>query len=117
MHGKFSNLEIDSDDHSLYIARYPDKQISLSLDYFGRIERREVELYLEEDVIVGDIRNQKIHFLKENKTISCSEERDAYQKRELCHFLSITDQTLPNDNSISHALHTLMLAKGNIPLL
>ena len=42
--GKYSDLEIDSDDHSVYIAKYPDKQISLSLDYFGRIERREIEL-------------------------------------------------------------------------
>ncbi len=110
--GKYSDLEVDSDDHSVYIAKYPDKQISLSLDYFGRIERREIELYLADEVIVGDIRNQQIRFLKENKVIDYSEPRDAYQKRELNRFLAMTKKIYLNDNSIANAVHTLNLANG-----
>lgn len=112
--GKYSDLEIDSDDHSVYIAKYPDKQISLSLDYFGRIERREIELYLSDEVIVGDIRNQQIRFLKENKVIDYSEPRDAYQKRELRSFLTLLKQEIQTDNPIDYAFEILKIAKGEV---
>lgn len=112
--GKYSDLEIDSDDHSIYIAKYPDKQISLSLDYFGRIERREIELYLEDEVVVGDIFNKKVHFIKNNKTLDFSEPRDTYQKRELRHFFAMMNHVCLNDNTIEQALEILKLAKGKI---
>lgn len=113
--GTYSNLELDSDDHSIYIASYSDKLVSLSLDYFGRFERREIELYLEDDVIIGDIQNQKILFLKEKKEINFVETRDDYQKRELRYFLELINGRVQfNTNSIDNALKTLSCAKGII---
>ena len=38
--GKYSDLEIDSDDLSIYIAQYPTLLAEVHLDYFGRTYRR-----------------------------------------------------------------------------
>lgn len=112
LQGRYSALEIDSDDISIYIAKYRDKLISLHLDYFGRAERREVELYLEDEVIVGDIRRGEVRFLKKGRTLPLTEERDEYQRRELLHFLSMVENGVQNDNTIAHALEVLRIAKG-----
>ena len=42
--GKYSDLEIDSDDLSIYIAQYPTLLAEVHLDYFGRTYRRSIEL-------------------------------------------------------------------------
>lgn len=112
--GKYSSLEIDSEDLSLYIAKYEDKQISLWLDYFGRIERREFELYLEDEIISADIRNQKVRFLKSGNELIFNEPRDTYQKKELNHFLEIINGQTKNDNTIEQAVKVLAIAKNSI---
>ena len=43
--GTYSDLEIDSDDLSVYIARYPTLLAEVHLDYFGRGYRRSIELF------------------------------------------------------------------------
>ena len=110
--GTYSNLELNSDDLSLYIGRYPDKLVSLYLDYFGRYERREIELYAAEDTVVGDIRHQEIRFLASGEKIALPEERDDYQKRELEAFLDMMDGKAENHNSLETALRTLSIALG-----
>lgn len=112
VYGQYSNLEIDSDDLALYLGEYSDKLISLHLDYFGQVEKREIELFTSEDTVVGDIRNSKVHFLKENRTIEFSEERDVYQLREIEHFLDLVAGKKQNDSDVEHALNVLKIAKG-----
>ena len=46
--GTYSDLEIDSDDLSVYIARYKDKLCEVHLDYFGREYRRTCEVFVSE---------------------------------------------------------------------
>ena len=115
MRGTYSQLEIDSDDLSLYLASYPDKLISLHLDYFGRFERREMELYTQRETVLADIRRGKISFLKTGETICLTEERDSSQKRELAHFFDIIAGLAANDNSLANAAKTLRLAEGKTP--
>lgn len=112
MQGKYSNLEISSDDLAVYTGEYEDKLLTLHLDYFGRVERREIEVFTDEDTIVGDIRNQEIRFLKEGKRISLEESRDTFQKRELLHFLDIAERKTESDNTIQEALDTLKISRG-----
>lgn len=112
MGGKKSKLEIDSDDYAIYIAEYVDKILELHLDYFGRATMREITLFTEEDTIVGDIARNKIHFLKEGKTIDFCEERDDYQIRELRYFLSLLEGKTQNENTLSQAISTLRLTQG-----
>lgn len=52
--GRYSQLEIDSDDISVYIARYPRMLAEIHLDYFGRDYRRSIELFCKEGTAVAD---------------------------------------------------------------
>ena len=110
--GKISNLEIDTEDFAEYIANYGNKIVSLHLDYYGRYTIREIMLITNEDTIIGDIANNKIHYLKSNKTFNFNEERDDYQIRELRHFLNIIIHKKNNDNDFYHAIQTLKLTQG-----
>ena len=112
VYGQYSNLEIDSDDLALYLGEYPDKLLSLHLDYFGRVEKREIELFTREETIVGDIRRAKVHFLKEHKTLDFAEERNVFQIRELEHFMDLVEGTVENDSDVEHALDVLRIARG-----
>lgn len=109
--GTFSNLEIDSDDLSVYIAEYENKLVEVHLDYFGRKTVRELHLLTKEDTIIADITNSEIRFLKANKVIQFHEERNAYQIREIEHFFNIIEGSEKNENDIITALTTLKIAK------
>lgn len=110
--GKYSDLEINSEDTALYIAQYPDKTISLHLDYFGRYERREIEIYLENDVIVGDLINNQVRFLKKGKVIQFKEDRNDFQSAELEYFIDLVEGKKKNTNDIETAISVLKIAKG-----
>lgn len=112
MQGKYSDLEISSEDLSLYIAKYPDKLVSLHLDYFGRSPRREIEIYYEEDVVIGDLIQQEIRFSKQNKCLNLFENRNEYQISELEYFFDILDGKAENHNDFKSALKTLSVAEG-----
>ena len=108
--GKYSGLEIDSDDLAVYIGRYQDKVIELHLDYFGRKTIRQLEMFTDEETILADIANGYILYEKSGKKIELSEDRDAFQKRELRHFLDMTNGKTVNDNSIENAFKVLKIA-------
>ncbi len=109
--GRFSNLEIDSDDIAAYIGIYKDKLIELHLDYFGRSNTREVTLFTETDVIHADFLTGIISSEKSGQIIDCGEDRDEYQRRELEHFLDIIDGECINDNTLENACRCLRLAR------
>lgn len=110
--GKFSNLDIDSDDLAVYTGIYKDRIIELHLDYFGRKTIRELTLYTSEEVIIADLVNGKINYLKSGETVDVHEERDNYQKRELQQFLDIVDGKVINDSTVEHAVKVLKIAKN-----
>ena len=72
--GKFSDLELKSVDGMSFVGKYPDKTLELHLDYYGRIARREIELYTAEDVVVCDFINAEIRFLKSGRRIDLAGE-------------------------------------------
>lgn len=108
---KVSSLEIDSDDVAVYIGRYEDKLVSVYLDYFGRKARRELEIYLEDDVLLADFITGTIRWLKSGETIDCSEDRNDYQKEELRFFLQLEPGNTANCG-IQHAIQVLHIAEG-----
>ncbi len=107
----FSDLEIDSDDLSIYIARYPHMAVELHLDYFGRKTIREICIFTESDTIIGDITNSEVRYLKKEETISFKEKRNDFYLKEMEHFYDILAGVEKNDNDILTALHTLRLTK------
>lgn len=112
LRGKYSALELDSDDLAMYIGQYADKAISVYLDYFGRAERRTVELYCAEDTVVGDLIGGTVRFLRAGREIAFAEERDAYQRRELAAFFDMIAGMRENANPIATACRTLLIAEG-----
>ncbi|SHL49678.1 Predicted dehydrogenase [Anaerocolumna jejuensis DSM 15929] len=111
--GKFSNLEIDSDDLSIYIADYVTMAVEVHLDYFGRKNSREIQIFTEDDTIVGDLVNSEVHFLKSGQRIQFNEERNGFQIKEIEHFFDIIDGKEMNDNDINHGLKILNIVMGD----
>lgn len=113
--GKVSKLEIDSDDYAIYIAQYHNNMISeLHLDYFGRKSIRTVEIYTDEETIIGDLISGTVKYLKSGKVINLPEERDVYQKRELRYFLGVIKNGSKVQNDVMNAIRVLKLTQGII---
>jgi predicted dehydrogenase len=112
--GKKSDLEIDSDDYAVYIAEYKDMITELHLDYFGRKEIREIQLFTKTDTIIGDIANPKLRFLVKDEEIDFHEERDDYQKRELCYFLNMISGGVSIEDGYHHGIEVLKLTQGEV---
>lgn len=109
--GQFSDVTVDSCDNAIYIGEYANMSVSLHLDYFGRVTRRELEIFTEEDVLVADFIKGKINFLKSGECVEVTPERDVMQCAELEYFLSLNNKH-KNTNTIEHAMKVLRLARG-----
>ena len=110
--GTYSDLEVTSDDLAVYIGQYDRLLVSLHLDYFGRCDRREVELYLPDDVVVGDLIRNEVRFLKSGETVALPESRDDYQKREIACFLDMLEGRQENHNPLALAVDVLKITRG-----
>lgn len=112
LQGKFSNLEIDSEDLSIYIARYNDKLIELHLDYFGRKSKREIEIYTDSGCIIGDLINNKIIFDNDKENIEFGDiDRNYMYEEEMEYFINLITDDKYNENDVEHAYKVLKLIK------
>lgn len=112
MSGTYSQLELDSEDLSIYIARYPTFLAEVHLDYFGRVPIRKIELFMEDDTIIGDLNAQTITYLKDKKIIQFDEERNDYQRREIASFFDMISGKQTNHNTVGTALEILNITRG-----
>ena len=101
--GQFSHLELKSVDGVSFVARYPDKTLELHLDYYGRVPRREIELYTADDVVVCDFIKAEIRFLKSGRRIDLAEERNEYCLREIDFFFDFALKGAANINAVPYA--------------
>ena len=84
--GTYSHLEIDSDDLSVYIARYPSLLAEVHLDYFGRAYRRSIELFCKEGTVTADFGAGTLT-LENGEVIHCEEPVNQRYLREMAYFL------------------------------
>ena len=84
--GTYSHLEIDSDDLSVYIARYPSLLAEVHLDYFGRTYRRAIELFCKEGTVTVDFGAGTLT-LENGEVIHCEEPVNQRYLREMDYFL------------------------------
>ena len=84
--GTYSHLEIDSDDLSVYIARYPSLLAEVHLDYFGRTYRRAIELFCKEGTATADFGAGTLT-LENGEVIHCEEPVNQRYLREMAYFL------------------------------
>ena len=109
--GTYSHLEIDSDDLSVYIARYPDKLAEIHLDYFGRTYRRTAEFFVKEGTITADFGAGTLT-LADGTVKDCTEEVNERYLREMRYFLRFQRGEEKNINPPAAALRALTIALG-----
>lgn len=112
--GRFSNLEINSNDTALYIAKNDAMTYELHLDYFGRRTQRTLDIFTQDDTIQCDIVGGTVTYMKEGKTLHFNSERHAFQMAEIQHYFDIVDGKVKNDSNVEHANNVLRLTKTNI---
>lgn len=110
---KISNLEIDSDDIAIYIAKTKNTSIEVHLDYFGRKLIRQLEIFLPDDTIRCDLIQGSITYLRSGEQLQLDAERNAFQMKEIAHFFDIVDKKIVTDSSARHAVLVLKIAKGD----
>ncbi len=109
IYGKLSELEIDSEDIAIYIARYEQMFLELHLDYFGRHAERKLELYCQEgkfefDIIQGTVKKGE-EILEEFKEVP----NEKYI-RELKNFLKMINGEQKSVNNLEQAYETMKIA-------
>lgn len=112
VHGKYSDLEIDSDDLSVYIAQYKDKLCEVHLDYFGRKYQRKCELYTSKCSYVADFKEETIE-ISDGTVLNCQQDDKTNLYREMEYFVNfITANVSENINTPEHAFEVLKITLG-----
>lgn len=111
-HGTYSGLEITTDDLYSCIARYDDKIVELHLDYFGRIPKRNIELYTDDDTVVGDFINNTFISEQGKKIETFASDGNTAHYNELETFLDMIYGSVENTNTVAHSYEVLKLAEG-----
>ncbi len=110
--GQYSDLEIDSDDLSIYIARYPHLLCELHLDYFGRTYRRALELFTKEGTLVADFGAGTLT-LPDGQCVPYKEDVNERYLRELTYFLEYAQgDVMESKNPPEEGLSVLRLTLG-----
>lgn len=114
--GTYSDLEIDSDDLCVSIARWPNMMAEVHLDYFGRKSQRYIELYTREGMVKGDFLAATLT-LPDGTVQEFKETTAAWYRREMEYFL---DYALTGEgesvNTPADALDVLKLSLGEAVL-
>lgn len=112
IHGKYSHLEIDSDDLSVYLAEYPDKVCEVHLDYFGRRYQRQCEVYTKDGTYIADFKSETIE-KPDGSIINCHNEGKSNLYLEMKYFINfIMKKVDKNINSPEHAFNVLKITLG-----
>lgn len=110
--GKYSSLDITSNDLSVGVAGYTDKLVEVHLDYFGRQTVRTMELYLDDDKILVDYINNTVKFEKGERVVHLEEDANAKYMKEMEYYLQLTAGQARNVNNMGKAKTTFKIAIG-----
>lgn len=99
-----SDLEIDSDDIAVYIAKYADKILELHLDYFGTETVRQLELIGNQKKYIADISCNTIKIVerdKEDEQLDFGQ--DDFYLSEMEYFFDLVEKQQKSFNEIDRA--------------
>ena len=112
IHGKYSNLEIDSDDLSVYIAQYKDLLCEVHLDYFGKKYQRKCELFTVDGTYIADFKENTI-LQPDDTVLSCSNDNKSNIYLEMEYFVDfIMGKQSENINTPEHGFEVLKITLG-----
>lgn len=112
--GQYSELEVDSDDLSIYIARWPHMLGEVHLDYFGRTYRRSLELFTPAGTLTADFGAATLT-LPDGTVQDYKESTDAWYQREMTYFLNYAKNGQGESvNSPAEAQDVLKLTLGQL---
>ena len=110
--GKYSHLEINSDDISIYIAKYENLLAEIHLDYIGRGYRRSIELLTKQGNIIADFGKGTIT-LPDDTILNYEEDVNRRYIREMEYFIDYALNSKNNSiNSPQMAYDTLKVTLG-----
>lgn len=110
--GKYSHLEIDSDDLSIYIARFKTLLCEVHLDYFGRKYRRSIELFCENGTVMADFFAGTLT-LENGEVKSFAEDVNERYMREMRYFIDYAQNGKGDSvNTPKTALEVLKITEG-----
>lgn len=106
-----SNLEIDSDDISIYMAEYPEMLLEMHLDYIGQKTERLLQLFTDGKRIDVDLIKNVIVVYADDKQVAekCFPQEDCYIN-EMEYFIDCIQGKKKNINTVGNAYHTLSIA-------
>ena len=106
-----SQLDIDSDDISVYIAKYPNMLLEMHLDYIGQKTERLVQIFTDNKRIDADIISNIIYEYENNELISKKEfPIEDFYINEIEYFIDCLEGDKPNMNTVQKAYNTLRIA-------
>ena len=112
--GRYSSLEITSEDTAVYIAKYDGMLLSLSLDYVGREPHRSLTMVCDDETIYADIINNIIFHRWGGLTTEDRFEPVDIHRAEISHFLDIFEGKTENDNPPETAASILKYSLGEL---
>ncbi len=104
-----SNLEIDSIDYAHYQMMYPNKVVSITLNYYRKTPKRCLELVTTQGVIFANLLSQKVWneqeeiIFESNSTIL-----DTYHK-QMKYFLGLLSSQEPSFSTFENSLENLKI--------
>lgn len=111
MSDHISDLEIDSDDISLYIARYPSMFLEIHLDYIGHKTERMLQLFTVNKRIDVDLIKNIVYMYKNNILIDKYEfPQEDFYMNEMEYFLNCVEGKTANINTVENAYQVLKIA-------
>lgn len=111
--GKYSDLEIDSEDLAIYIAKYDDKLVELHLDYFGRKTRRSLEVRTNDHEYIFDIAGTKI-FCDGSLIKTYNEDANEKYMNEMSFFYDMICGKKKTTNDLKTAVETMKIANERL---
>lgn len=106
-----SELEINSDDVSVYLARYPGMILEMHLDYIGQKTERMLQLFTNDKRMDADLVSDVIYEYQGDRLVRKMEfPKEDHYLNEIEYFLDCMEGRRKNFNTVGDAYRTLETA-------